>query len=182
MKIKIEGVSIERVKLLRDRQFRKTVHIIRIELHNMGVDLNGIKINEAIKIYAEKVFGESFIDVKDWVFSKVDRGYFKCDKIKDKKSKVIKPKKLNKEEIIQKKKAYGEFIKSPYWRKVRKLVLKRDNNCCCSCGSMDNLHIHHLTYKHHFKELDNLDDLITLCKKCHNDIHGRINGVNTIPI
>lgn len=181
-KITIEGVSIKSVKLLRDRQFRKTMHIINQELVNMGVDLCGVKFEQAATIYAEKVFGESFSDMKDWVFSKVDKGYFKCKKFDEKelKTKVKEPKKSKKKK--QKKQSYDEFLKSGYWRRVRNIVLKRDNNCCCKCGAKTNLHIHHTTYKHHMKEIDNLDDLVTLCKSCHNAVHGRINGKNTIPL
>lgn len=181
-KITIEGISIRRVKLLRDRQFRKSVHTIRKELLLMGVDLNGVKTEEATKIYAKKIFDEEFIDVKDWVFSKVDKGYFKCVEIEYKQPKKVKPKKYLKKERKQKKQSYDDFLKSGYWRRVRNIVLKRDNNCCCNCGAKTNLHIHHTTYKHHLKELENLGDLITLCKKCHNEVHGRINGKNTIPL
>lgn len=180
MKITIDGVSIKRVKILRERQFRKAMYFIKRELVAMGIDLNKVKFEDAAKIYAEKVFGESFLDARDWVFSKVDRGYFECKKITEKELIRKEPKQHKKKK--QKKQSYNEFLKSAYWKKVRLLVLKRDNNHCRSCGSSINLHIHHLTYEHHLKELNNLDDLITLCKECHNEIHGRINGKNTIPL
>lgn len=69
------------------------------------------------------------------------------------------------------KKPYSEFLKSDYWVKVRNKVLERDK-FTCTCGSNTNLHVHHKTYKNHFKEHLHLTDLITLCSKCHEKEHG----------
>jgi|GEM_PF-798842 len=66
---------------------------------------------------------------------------------------------------------YKDFLKTDYWRFVRKIVLKRDKNKCQMCGRNNNLHIHHLTYKNHFNEHKNLNDLITLCDQCHSIEH-----------
>lgn len=68
-------------------------------------------------------------------------------------------------------KKYQVFIKSKYWTIVRNMVLIRDNYVCCKCGSPRELHVHHLTYKHHFAEHKHLDDLITLCRYCHEKEH-----------
>ena len=66
---------------------------------------------------------------------------------------------------------YLDYIASPAWRNVRSLVLKRDNARCRDCGSKS-LHndVHHLTYIRLGTE--RLDDLITLCRECHNKRHG----------
>lgn len=69
------------------------------------------------------------------------------------------------------KKSYSEFLKSDYWIKVRNKVLERDK-FTCTCGSNINLHVHHKTYKNHFKEHLHLQDLITLCNICHKKEHG----------
>ena len=66
---------------------------------------------------------------------------------------------------------YKKYISSPEWRKKRVIILKRDNNMCVMCGSKENLNVHHLTYERLYEE-DN-DDLVTLCSKCHKDIHER---------
>lgn len=47
------------------------------------------------------------------------------------------------------KEIYQTFLKTDYWKKVRKLVLERDKNTCQGCGSKRWLQVHHLTYKHH---------------------------------
>ena len=76
-------------------------------------------------------------------------------------------------------KEYNTFLKSSYWKKVRKLVLTRDNYECQNCKqigricnlTVKDLEVHHLTYKNHKNELHHLDDLTTLCKSCHEYMH-----------
>ncbi|MGL5713052.1 MAG: HNH endonuclease [Paraclostridium sp.] len=68
---------------------------------------------------------------------------------------------------------YKEYLKSDEWKNIRELVLKRDNRKCVLCGSDDRLHIHHKTYKNIFNEIEHLDDLITLCNKCHANEHNK---------
>lgn len=70
-----------------------------------------------------------------------------------------------------KKEAYMTFLKTDYWKKVRNLVLERDKKMCQGCGLKVNLQVHHITYKNHGNELENLSDLITLCKSCHKNEH-----------
>jgi len=69
---------------------------------------------------------------------------------------------------------YQTFLKSDYWKEVRKMVLKRDGHKCRICFRDKRLHIHHETYKHHFNEKNYLDDLITLCWMCHKDWHHNV--------
>jgi 5-methylcytosine-specific restriction endonuclease McrA len=74
---------------------------------------------------------------------------------------------------------YNTFLKSNYWKKVRKLVLIRDKYRCQICITKyapykydkKDLEIHHQTYKNHKNELNHLDDLVTLCKWCHEYMH-----------
>lgn len=83
----------------------------------------------------------------------------------------------------------------------QKSILNRDNNKCRICGSKDNLHIHHLIpfknildriiiqnyplsptdnadelYNIAIKneELNNTNNLITVCSMCHHRIHGQL--------
>lgn len=64
---------------------------------------------------------------------------------------------------------YQEYLSSKKWQALRKQVLKRDNYSCQLCTSKDDLQIHHKTYVRF--GFENLDDLITLCKKCHEKHH-----------
>jgi len=50
--------------------------------------------------------------------------------------------------------------------RLRTAILLRDNNKCRWCGETNNLNIHHLNH-----ENSTVDQLITLCRRCHNRIH-----------
>lgn len=66
---------------------------------------------------------------------------------------------------------YDVFLYTPYWRTLRRAILLRDGQKCCYCDSTDKLVVHHLTYLHHYKEHEHLEDLITVCELCHSKIH-----------
>ena len=66
---------------------------------------------------------------------------------------------------------YSEFLKTPYWKSIAENVKDRDGNKCQRCGSEKRLHVHHLNYQHHGDELNHPEDLITLCSKCHKEVH-----------
>jgi 5-methylcytosine-specific restriction endonuclease McrA len=64
---------------------------------------------------------------------------------------------------------YQRYLRSFNWRMIRQQVLFRDHYQCCDCHSRLNLQVHHLTYAHLYHE--QLDDLITLCRRCHRKRH-----------
>lgn len=66
---------------------------------------------------------------------------------------------------------YHDYLKSKYWKAVRQAVLKRDNNSCVICGCTYSLQVHHDSYKHVCNELRHLEDVMTLCQKCHKEHH-----------
>jgi len=74
-------------------------------------------------------------------------------------------------------KAYQEsLINNPYWENVKQIIKTRDKKKCAICGNITQLQVHHITYKINGKsivnsELNYLKWLITLCKKCHEDVH-----------
>jgi 5-methylcytosine-specific restriction endonuclease McrA len=84
----------------------------------------------------------------------------------------------SKKRRTRKKNAYALFLRSIYWRDTRKKVLKRDNYTCTKCGCKKNLQVHHLSYEHHGNEHLFLEDLTTLCKKCHEFEHKLIKLLN----
>ncbi len=55
---------------------------------------------------------------------------------------------------------------------LRKMVLERDSWTCQKCGSTESLHCHHITgvEKNPIESAD-IDNCITLCKKCHKEVH-----------
>ncbi len=78
---------------------------------------------------------------------------------------------IRREISILRKGTYADFLKSDYWKRIRKQILVRDKYTCTNCGSKKHLEVHHTTYKHHFAEHKHLGDLHTLCRTCHKEIH-----------
>lgn len=65
---------------------------------------------------------------------------------------------------------YKRYIKSKEWQQKKNERLKKDQQVCKHCGSTRNLEVHHKTYKNFGRE--SIDDLITLCRDCHEKMHG----------
>lgn len=72
---------------------------------------------------------------------------------------------------------YKEYLESNKWKEFREKVLKRDNYKCTKCGNTNELCIHHITYDNFGNE--NLEDVVTLCSKCHEEIHNTKNWNKT---
>ena len=56
------------------------------------------------------------------------------------------------------------------YESLRQEVLRRDGWRCQSCGTMSNLEVHHKQFRSHSGH-DCEENLITLCTRCHVDIH-----------
>lgn len=59
------------------------------------------------------------------------------------------------------------------WGPIRRKRLQIDDFKCQKCGTPFNLQIHHHRYPEIWGEEDVENDLMTLCGKCHSEIHGR---------
>ena len=64
----------------------------------------------------------------------------------------------------------------PY-AKLRKEILARDNWRCQVCGRLNNLDVHHMRRRSAFGE-DLETNLITLCRECHQMLHGSVRTWN----
>lgn len=64
---------------------------------------------------------------------------------------------------------YELYLESTEFDEIRQAVFARDNYKCVVCGDTENIQPHHLTYRNIYKE--NLQDLITLCRRCHATYH-----------
>ena len=73
--------------------------------------------------------------------------------------------------MTQKQEEYQEYLKTDYWKEVSLLVKTRDEFRCRVCNSAKLLEVHHRCYRHKGEEKDHLNDLTTLCKKCHSLYH-----------
>jgi len=67
---------------------------------------------------------------------------------------------------------YAEYLQTDYWQSVSSEVKKRAGYRCQVCNSPHDLIAHHRTYEHRGRELEFLNDLICLCRRCHNIFHG----------
>lgn len=77
---------------------------------------------------------------------------------------------------------YSEFLNSAYWRSIAS-HLKDTAGKCELCGMTARLVVHHKTYRHHGDELNHLDDLIVLCRECHekeHKLHPELNFANRV--
>lgn len=69
---------------------------------------------------------------------------------------------------------YQDFLNTIYWRGVSLFIKRRDGWKCTECGSSDKVEVHHKTYNNHGDETNNLNNLTTLCEKCHKEAHSRM--------
>ena len=71
--------------------------------------------------------------------------------------------------------AYRKLLRRPEWQARRLQIITRDGNKCTKCGNVENLHVHHLKYSSDVTWNSPDTELITLCKGCHNNAHGKTN-------
>lgn len=72
-----------------------------------------------------------------------------------------------------------EYYNSPLWAKKRNERLIMDGFKCAKCGFTRALVVHHINYER-FGNEDVSRDLITLCKKCHQEIEDQKKTTNPI--
>lgn len=72
------------------------------------------------------------------------------------------------------------YYKTPAWAMKRNERLKLDGYKCAKCGFTRALEVHHINYER-FGNEDVSRDLVTLCKKCHNEIESQKKEVNPLP-
>ena len=70
---------------------------------------------------------------------------------------------------------YSGLLKDPRWLHKREDILIIDKYKCFMCGCPFNLHVHHLKYTGKPWEAPD-DDLVTLCRFHHDEIHSPIRN------
>ncbi len=70
--------------------------------------------------------------------------------------------------ILEERDTFSTYYDSLEWSNTRERILLRDNHECQVCQN-DATQVHHILYEHLGKEND--CDLISVCKKCHKEIH-----------
>ena len=71
------------------------------------------------------------------------------------------------------------YYQSPEWAAKRNERLRIDRFKCAICGFTRALEVHHINYERLYHE-DVSRDLITLCKKCHNEIESQKKALNPL--
>jgi 5-methylcytosine-specific restriction endonuclease McrA len=64
----------------------------------------------------------------------------------------------------------GLRIEADAYQQLCRQVLDRDGWRCQGCGSMQQLQVHHKTFRSHSGD-DSEENLITLCVRCHKLVH-----------
>lgn len=72
---------------------------------------------------------------------------------------------------------YRDQLKDSRWLAKRETILNRDGRICQRDGSPHRLQVHHKKYAGDFRPPwdYNDDELVTLCEKCHKELHRREN-------
>jgi hypothetical protein len=68
---------------------------------------------------------------------------------------------------------YSDYLKTDYWKAVSGAVKAKAKFKCQVCNSPHDLNAHHRSYDNRGNELNHLDDLICLCRRCHGIFHGK---------
>lgn len=72
---------------------------------------------------------------------------------------------------IDTKRLYKTWIHSEEWKDIAWIKKRSANFQCELCGSAKNLVVHHITYENMLFEEEHMDDLLCVCKKCHEKLH-----------
>jgi hypothetical protein len=64
-----------------------------------------------------------------------------------------------------------EYYKTEDWDRKRGQALRRDNFRCVACGGRAQ-HVHHRAYRADLTTVP-VEDLVSLCWRCHSKLHGR---------
>ncbi len=65
--------------------------------------------------------------------------------------------------------AYQLYLTTDHWCHLRQCAFSVHGAKCAACGTLLNLHVHHINYRH---LIDcTVDDLLVLCEECHDDVH-----------
>jgi len=68
---------------------------------------------------------------------------------------------------------YNDYLQTDYWKDLRQLALERDGNCKL-CNDDIILQAHHRSYKNKWGKEKELNDLVILCKRCHELFHNNV--------
>lgn len=153
---------------------RPTIEMLEEVIKEHGFDLDASVIYEKYEKRGWKTLKhkpiknvEAIINAANGavIFKKIKKG----EAVSKKEKRIPKPPQEDKRK--SRKENYYDFLNSDYWKYVRKLKLKSAGGKCQICGGKHNLVVHHNSYAHHKEEHKHLEDLVVLCRKCHEKFH-----------
>lgn len=66
------------------------------------------------------------------------------------------------------------YYLTPHWRLLSGQRRAFDGHRCCQCSAFKELNVHHWQYKLFYEDMR--QDLMTLCRPCHEAVHGFLSG------
>lgn len=73
---------------------------------------------------------------------------------------------------------YKKYLTTDYWKMVSEQAKHNANYKCQLCGKTNcQLNVHHNTYEHKGEEFLHMEDLICLCKECHESFHNQCKTI-----
>ncbi len=76
--------------------------------------------------------------------------------------------------------AYEKYLESPKWEDLNCAARARANNQCEFCGDLGHA-VHHIKYPKVFSH-DCLDNLVLVCRRCHDLLHGIRRSERGLPL
>ena len=86
-------------------------------------------------------------------------------------SREFKSQRKPKKTVVELKKLpYQDYLRTDHWKELRKKVKQRDVSCRI-CNSLKRLNVHHRCYESKGDAIKEINDLVLLCKDCHELFH-----------
>jgi hypothetical protein len=73
--------------------------------------------------------------------------------------------------LTERQRQHRAYLITDHWKQLRSKAIERDGGKCLDCGGNEILQVHHLVYRERLED-GILEDVITLCKRCHRSRHG----------
>jgi len=75
--------------------------------------------------------------------------------------------------------AYGKYLLSDRWSKIRAEAIKHHGAYCHFCGNDSNIAVHHKTYRN--VAFERYSEVMVLCSSCHKLLHSMVDNTKLDP-
>jgi len=98
-----------------------------------------------------------------------------AEALKRQEERIIAQEREKEEENTRWQENHRNYLNSPTWQRKRQVVLNRDGHVCQACLVEQATEVHHLTYESYnrFPGSEPAWELTSICRRCHEQIHGR---------